>query len=66
MSRMKERRGVFVFVEGGVRLPHSSAVYHLQHFVLSILLVNEAQKVKHIELQKDRKTLECPSQMYIF
>lgn len=46
---------MFVFVEGGDRLPHSSAVHHLQHFVLSILLVNNVQKVKHTELQKNSR-----------
>lgn len=45
-------------VEGGIRLPRSPAVHYLQHFVLSILLVNEVQNVKHAELQKDRKTPE--------
>lgn len=56
MSCMTEWRGVFV--EGGIRLPHSPAVHYLQHFVLSILLVNEVQKVKHADPQKDRKTPE--------
>lgn len=46
---------MFVFVEGGDRLPHSSAVHHLQYFVFSILLVNKVQKVKHTELQKNSR-----------
>lgn len=41
---------------GKGRLPHHTAVWHLQHSVPSILLVNEVQKVKHTEVWKDGKS----------
>lgn len=62
VSPTTDRRGMVVFVEGRDRLPHSSAIHHPQHFVP----VNEVQKGKHRELQKDRKTLECLSQLHNF
>lgn len=64
MSPATERRSMAAFVEGRVRLSHSSAIP--QHFIISILLVNEVQKGKHSELQKDRKTLERLSQLCNF
>lgn len=46
---------MFVFVEGGDRLPHSSALHHLEHFALTIPSGEQPQKVKHTELQKNSR-----------